>query len=302
MDKEIRVIDRAVEVDGTPIRVLGLRLDEEGTVHLEAVIDIGARNRLVEELTRAGLVEAIEHPATNREYGRYEIEYDWYEPLLDVQTVEIGGVRFRVSGGTGDRWHPDRPSALAAACLKRGWVPPAPEDLWCRDMKMRGTFETLPETDGPLRFIRAPKRRKILAETPVTLTVGEGGQRIEDSEGRWVHVTEVVVADIQIQFYAQQKEDDTPPPIPQGMGVPTLVYECPEDLTPEFFTADWLEEKPTGNRGSFGALMRIPKERGPNGLPLRPASVEGVAPLGAQTLQAELFSWEQKEPQSDILL
>ena len=284
MDKELAVINRNLVVDGMPVRVLHLRLDEKGMVHLEILTDLRERYALVEELRRSNRAEAIEHPATKREKRRNEIEFDWPEPLRDTESVEIGGVRFEVRGCSGRSAQPG----------------------WRRyDFRMRGTFEALPQTDGPLRIIREPKEVKFLAETPVTLTVGEGVQRIEDGSGRWVNILEVGITDI-LELWERHEMDDRrraqqEEVCPCGMGFLTLVYECPEDLTPEFCTADWLAEAPKGNSG-MGLIVQVPKERGPNGLPLRPASVEGAVPLDAKTIRAELFSWEKKEDQPDILL
>ena len=89
---------------------------------------------------------------------------------------------------------------------------------------------------------------------------------------------------------------------PKGMNLAMLEYETEDDIQLDFYTAEYLEERPICNSSSSGMLFKSDKKIGPNGYRSMVCMIKPVPKNFKGSIEVELFSWFVEIPEENIIV
>ena len=329
--RQTLAVGRTVHLESVLFHLMGFTLDDKGRLHLLTLEYNEAFHRWAEEARAAGKVNYYENPPTNRAERLAQAMRPRHLGF-GISAVAQGGMRLVSRSGSGGPCDLKeyRRSALFTRFLLAGWdcadVAHLPGDYTVlSDRVLEGTFDAIPFSgDKVFYFTVKPDSRSLLVEQPVTLSVGDSGQRLDfttsDGKPHTLYIERVSLLDMSREMekafaaiaserskaeaaeQQQHFEQSFAPICPPGMCFPLVEYTCEEDLTPEFCLRDFLEAPPVHSGGAMGFILDQPKGTGHQGLPLRQALLQQSAPPDAALLDAELLTCQFPEPERAIII
>lgn len=254
-----------------------------------------------------------------------------------IREIVIDNVTYKVNGSTSSRIQlSDCEDILnISRFLEKGWEPKHIgeinlEDCFLSSVMFEGQYDEMPNfAHTPKITIKNRNSAKCeLIEQPITLNVGkEYTEKIffkikETNEEHWLFINNVSVVDMLSETMKNFKNPniikklntmelkklkaDTEKRIldvcPKGMGFLSLEYESDIDEQIEFYSKEYLENKPVNNNNSTTFFIRPDKKTGKLGKPMRTALIYQPLDLKTKTVDAEIFSMYKTIINPDITL
>lgn len=339
VDREpgIRVIGKAVEMNGAMNHVMGLILSE-GRLKLCVLQYDETFAERAEEAEIAALNEYARPPRTNRERMQEDSSLSPAEGLHSFcQTVWIAGRGYSCEGAEQTRCADNQWETLLllARFLKSGWNPGQLkgvnlDNLWLATIDLAGEFQEMPETgsDPELRFEFDEVYDDMAAEIPLTLSFEDGYTchfGLEDpatGERHAVSIQKAYLYDVRGEMRKLMEDPasfgDLPPVeharirsdlesnlskiCPEGMCFPVVEYECAQHLSIGLSSSAWLDTEPNDNIPGMIFMVQPEQNKGLSGLPLKTAVIMEPFPPDTERIQAEVYKWTRGERRKSVAL
>lgn len=275
-------------------------------------------------------------PVTNRDHLLLPSPVDPVFPLEHLKTVRLDEREYQIRESTGSGIaETDWTGTIRTlfALLRAGWTPDVLSEFSMDGMflyraKLEGDFDALPTG---LELVLLPNDRQdqevipldcVLSfekdppPQPLPLPDGQTGWIVRgDWFDVWKHLEETFAhPKIKAQFTPEQLEQrrrmveaEFDEVCPRGMSMPVVYYEAPENVTLNFYAAQWLDSpiRRSGSSSCFGVTGLTSKDdTGPHGLPLRASLLFQMpcVPQDIPDLPLGLMAWHRSRPQPPIVL
>ena len=332
---EVKMIGRTADINGVIYHVIGLmRCGQRLQLFVLRYDEKDAAR--AEEAER--LNTPYKRPGSNREVWSVGPKNRLEDVFQAVRSVTIGDTRLTVKSSGGRRCGPQdwENAVILTEFLRNGWAPAGIDlqnigSLFLTAIEFVEAYDAIPNFgENPKLLIRsAPMTTVSLVEQPVTLTVGADYpdklwfKDQTTGETHWAQINRVYLHDMWSdmmknfddpryteRFTAEELEKakldyerHSATICPRGMCLPTVEYECEQDLTLHFYSKTWLEAEPVIGNSATGIIMATTDQKlGVSGLKLKAALIQEPVPADTRSIDAELFIFQRLEHRSDVTL